>query len=499
MSTIEISHLTFGYEGSYHNIFEDLSLNLDTTWRLGLIGPNGRGKTTLLRLLSGEEDGGKALRVPVRCRYFPFPVQEPERMTLEVLCEAAPQAEEWELLRETGRLGLDAGLLYRPFSTLSGGEKTRALLAALFLDEGAYPLIDEPTNHLDEAGREQVARYLKRQKGFLLVSHDRAFLDGCVDHVLALEKQGARIIGGNYSTWEREWETANAREEEKNEQLKREVTRLKAAAGRTADWSDRVEATKNGTRNGGLRPDKGYIGHMAAKMAKRSKAIQSRREKAIEEKEGLLQNREEDEPLKLRPLRFQGQRLLTLKEVSPLYAGRAVCRPLDFSLLPGERVALTGPNGCGKSSILKLLAGEEGVLSGEALTFSGELLRPARLVVSYVPQDASFLRGSLEEALDNWQVDPSLCLAILRKLGFDRRQFEKDLAQLSAGQQKKVLLAKSLCEEAHLYLWDEPLNYVDLWSRRRLEEVLLEYRPTLVFVEHDRMFREKIATRSVEM
>ena len=105
----------------------------------------------------------------------------------------------------------------------------------------------------------------------------------------------------------------------------------------------------------------------------------------------------------------------------------------------------------------------------------------------------------MEEALEGWDVDPSLCLAILRKLGFERQQFEKDLSQLSAGQQKKVLLAKSLCEEAHLYLWDEPLNYVDLWSRRRLEEVLLEYRPTLVFVEHDRMFREKIATRTVEL
>ena len=132
-----------------------MTLNLDTTWRLGLIGPNGRGKTTLLRLLSGAEEGGKTLRMPVGCRYFPFLVREPDRMTLDILQEAAPQAQEWELLREAGKLGLEVELLYRPFSTLSGGEKTRALLAALFLEEGVYPLIDEPTNHLDEAGRVQ--------------------------------------------------------------------------------------------------------------------------------------------------------------------------------------------------------------------------------------------------------------------------------------------------------------------------------------------------------
>ena len=242
----------------------------------------------------------------------------------------------------------------------------------------------------------------------------------------------------------------------------------------------------------GLKADKGRVGHMAAKMMRRSKAIEARRLSAAEEKETLLRNVEEAEPLKLRPLTFQGPRLLELREAAPVYGGRPVCPPVSLTLSPGERVALTGPNGCGKTSLLKLLLGEE-------LDYTGEVLRPARLTVSYLPQDTSFLRGSLEEAMETWEVDPVLCRAILRKLGLERRQFEKDLSGYSAGQKKKVLLARSLCQSAHLYVWDEPLNYIDLWSRQQVEELILEYRPTLIFVEHDRAFREKVATRTVEL
>lgn len=493
MSMIEINHLTFAYDGSYDNVFEDLTLRLDTSWRLGLVGRNGRGKTTLLRLLAGELSGGRAVRTGVSARYFPAPVRRPDRMTLEVLGELCPAAEDWEIIRELSLLDVEIEALYRPFSSLSGGEQTRALLSVLFLDEGAFPLIDEPTNHLDEAGRQTVAAYLKRQRGFLLVSHDRAFLDGCVDHILALEKTGVRLQAGNYSAWWADTQRRTAWEAQRDAQLKREIGQLRNAARRTGDWSEKVEKTKNaGAASSGLKADKGRVGHMAAKMMRRSKAIEARRLSAAEEKENLLRNVEEAEPLKLRPLTFQGPRLLELREAAPVYGGRPVCPPVSLALAPGERVALTGPNGCGKTSLLKLLLVEE-------LDHTGEVLRPARLTVSYLPQDTSFLRGSLEEAMETWEVDPVLCRAILRKLGLERRQFEKDLSGYSAGQKKKVLLARSLCQSAHLYVWDEPLNYIDLWSRQQVEELILEYRPTLIFVEHDRAFREKVATRTVEL
>ena len=146
-----------------------------------------------MRLLLGEHSSGGGISGAPPCAYFPHEPEDPSRMTLEVLQEAAPTAEEWELLRETGRLGIEAEALYRPFSTLSNGERTKALLAALFCGEERYLLIDEPTNHLDGAGRAMVSRWLRElDRGFLLVSHDRAFLDGCVDHVMALNRTGWR-------------------------------------------------------------------------------------------------------------------------------------------------------------------------------------------------------------------------------------------------------------------------------------------------------------------
>ena len=490
MSQIIVQNLYFTYDGDYTPVFEDLSLRLDTDWKLGLVGRNGRGKTTLLRLLAGELEGRGTISLRQPCLRWPRPVADPSRRTLDVLLEETAPEDEWKIYRELSLLGLSEEILDRPFSTLSGGEQTRALLAALFLDEGAYPMIDEPTNHLDGPGRELVAGYLRGlDRGFLLVSHDRAFLDGCVDHVMALNKTGVEVQSGNFSSW---WENKRRRDEfeqARNDHLQKEVERLRQAAAQTSRWSDRVEAAKKGTRTAGLRPDRGYIGHKSAKMMQRSKSIEDRRQRALEEKEGLLQDLERAEALKLRPLEARG-RLLEARDLSLFYGERQVCGPLSFRLEPGQRIALDGGNGCGKSTLLKCLLGEE-------IGRTGTLVKLSGLTVSYVPQDASCLRGPLRDYVRRSGVEEPLLLAILRKLDFPREQFEKNMEDWSAGQRKKVLIARSLCESAHLYIWDEPLNYIDVWSRMQIEELLLTFRPTMLLVEHDETFRQRVATETI--
>ncbi len=490
MSLIQVNHLTFGYEGSFDNVFEDASFRLDTDWKLGLIGRNGRGKTTLLNLLQGKLDAGGSIQASVDFAYFPFEAEDPWMLVADLAEEIVPGLERWKFLRELSLLDLGEELLYRPFGTLSQGEQTKVLLACLFLRENTFLLIDEPTNHLDLLARESVERYLRKKEGFILVSHDRALLDACTDHILSINRLNIEVQKGNYTTWLQNKTLQDDYERAENERLKKEIRRLSAAAKRASGWSDAVEKTKKGTRTAGLRPDRGAIGHKAAKMMKRAKSIEARFEAAAEEKEGLLRNIDTAAELKIHPLAHPKQTLVTCEKLSVCYGEEAVFSGLSFSLNRGERIALSGRNGCGKSSVLKLLTGQN-------IPHTGNLSKAGGLKLSYLAQDTSSLKGNLKEHALSRGIDESLFKAILRKLDFSRAQFEKDISSFSEGQKKKVLIAGSLSEEAHLYVWDEPLNYVDILSRQQIEELILAGCPTMIFVEHDRMFQSKIATRTV--
>ena len=493
MSLINISHLTFAYNGSYDNIFTDVSFQIDTDWKLGFCGRNGRGKTTFLKLLMGLYEYQGTITASVRFEYFPYHVEDTAQNTLEILSTIAPEAQLWQIQKELSLLAVTEEVLNRPFSTLSNGEQTKTLLAGLFLRENSFLLIDEPTNHLDMAARQIIARYLNSKSGFILVSHDRAFLDECIDHILSINKTNIEIQNGNFSTWQHNKQLQDEFELKENERLKKDISRLEAAARRTASWSDNAERRKVGIDPNKVDNKFGYAPKQAAKakkMMSRSKAIKERQQGSIEEKSKLLRNIEEAEPLKLRPLTYFTNRLLSVENLSVAYDGREIFRDMTFTLEQGDRIALIGGNGCGKSSLLRLICGDE-------IPHSGRVDPGSRLIISYVPQETSFLTGDLDEYACQFNIDRTLLRTILRKLDFARVQFEKDMRDYSAGQKKKVLLARSLCEQAHLYIWDEPLNYIDVLSRMQIEELILAYKPSLLFVEHDRVFCDNIATKTV--
>ena len=492
MTMIKVENLTFSYPSSYDAIFENVSFQIDTDWKLGFIGRNGRGKTTFLNLLQGKYAYQGKIHAPVQFDYFPYTVTDKSKMIAEILQEICPLAEDWEIVRELSYLDLESDMLWSPFATLSNGEQTKVLLAALFLKEGHFLLIDEPTNHLDSKAREQVADYLKKKKGFILVSHDRWFLDNCVDHILSLNRTNIEVQSGNFSSWLTNFERQQNFERAENLRLQKDIKRLQQSAKRTSVWSDKVEASKFGVQSSGLKADRGYVGHKAAKMMKRSKTIEARQQQAIAQKSGLLKNVEMAENLKLFPLRYHMDTLVSFSEVAPAYADELACTPVSFTIQQGERIVLDGKNGSGKSSLLKLLVGELSEHVGTVKIGSG-------LILSYVPQDTSHLSGGLSDFAKVYRLDESLFKAILHKMDFTQIQFAKDMKEFSSGQKKKVLLAKSLCEQAHLYVWDEPLNYIDTYSRIQIENLIRTFLPTMIFVEHDRTFRDSIATKSVEL
>lgn len=548
MSLINVDNLTFHYEGSAENIFENVSFRIDTDWKLGFVARNGRGKTTFLKLLMGKYEYRGSIACKEDFDYFPFEIKDKEETFLENVEKLYPEYELWKVNKELSLLQVEEDVLYRPFYTLSNGEQTKAMLAVLFSLENKFLLIDEPTNHLDAKGKESIKDYLKQKKGFILVSHDRNILDQCVDHILVINKTNIEVYKGNFSTWWEEKERKDNWEKQENERLKRDIKRLKESARIKEEWADNIESRKIGKKAAEEAKRKGvsvsgrraYIGEKSRKMQKRRKNLENREERAIEEKSELLKNLETVENLKLFPLRHYKEVLVSLSDVQIYYEqglseenigktdGHPVWRveeekipcsiekengsrknlgTVNFTVENGECVVLLGKNGCGKSSILKAIiqaveknTGKENTQSislAKEISYTGTIDTASGLKISYVPQDTSHLKGSLKDYAEQYKLDWTLFLMLLRKLDFGREQFEKNMEDYSGGQKKKVLIARSLCERAHLYIWDESLNFIDVFSRMQIEELLMKYRPTMLLVEHDAVFVEKVGTKFV--
>ena len=492
MSLIKIENLTFSYYGYAKPVFENVSFAFDTNWKTGLIGRNGIGKSTLFKLLLDQEDYQGRINKSVDLIKFPPDRIDTSKTGIELYKDLISDAEEWRLFRELNLLSVDENLLYREFGTLSKGEQTKILLAVLFTREDGFLLIDEPTNHLDMDGRRIVSEYLNSKKGFLLISHDRDFLDGCINHVISINRNSIDVQSGNFTSWYDNKMMKDRFEISQNEKLRKDIKRLKEAARQSRIWSDKIEKTKNGVKVSGIKPDKGHIGHQSAKMMQKSKNLENRQARAIEEKQSLLKDIDTKESLSLHTLHHHKNPLITVSGLSSSYGEKQVLDNVSFEVDQGDIVAVHGSNGSGKSTLIKIILG----LHHE---YTSEIKTANNLIISYIPQDTTDLTGSLNEYIYQQGVDETLCKTILRKLGFARELFEMDMKNYSDGQKKKVLIAVSLSKPAHLFVWDEPLNYIDVISRIQIEEIIKESKPTLIFVEHDKRFAEDTANKIIQL
>ena len=457
MGSIKISNVSFRYEDSSNHIFNNLNLDLDSSWKLGLVGRNGRGKTTFLNLLQGKLVGRGEIQTKLNFSYYPIRIKDPANITLYELQDQI-MFEQWKLERELNLMHVDSNLIWQSFNTLSGGEQTKILLALSFIDENSFPLIDEPTNHLDEESRQEICKYLtKHHKGYIVVSHDRNFLNQVTDHVLAIENTEIHLYQGNYATYEQIKEARDEFNREKNEKIAGEIKNLHNQKEQFYHWAQKIEARKNlGQKtqyilNRRARVNKAAIGHAAAKMMKKSITRRNRMDKKIEEKEGLMVNIEDIPKL---TMNFQSNY---------------------------------------HSAFLKFL------LNKVSANSNGRCELTNGLRISYLPQDLTIYQGSLKNFALHQKLSYEDLLNILKKMGFPRTNFNVPIEEMSMGQQKRIALAKSLLEPADLYLWDEPANYLDVFNQDQLINLLQEVKPAMLLIDHDQYFIEQVADKRIKL
>ena len=497
MSNIKISNLSFGYSDSIDNIFNNLNLDLDSGWKLGLVGRNGRGKTTFLNLLQGKLQGNGKIQTNLNFHYFPLSVNDKRQMTLYALQEHV-QFEQWELERELNLMKANPDLLWQPFGTLSGGEQTKVLLALSFINKDSFPLIDEPTNHLDEDSRKQVTHYLQNHtQGYIVVSHDRNFLNHVTDHILAIENNEIHLYQGNFASYEDTKGKRDKFNQDKNEKLRGQIKSLNESKQRLKGYSLQAENNKNASAHKNeIHADinKGYFGHKAAKIMKRSKNVERRMDKNIQNRKGLMTNIESVPELEMN---FQPNYHATLLEAQHLdfkIQDKNLFKDLNLIVKNHGIVSLEGKNGSGKSTFLKSI-----FKRNEDVSYQGNLIIANGLKISYLPQNFIEYSGTLVEFAEKENISYEQLLNLLRKMGFPRESFTTKIEEMSMGQQKRVAIAKSLVEEADLYLWDEPANYLDVFNQDQLINVLKKVRPAMLLVEHDEYFISQVANKRIKL
>ena len=510
MIDISVSNLVKEFEVG-HKILDGLTFQVDTGERVGLLGPNGCGKTTLLRILTGVMDydegdvviaPGKRMGLISQIPVYPAgytvedvlatafePLREMERemaalaeqmgegtdpallARYDKLTAAFEAAGGYETDTKTNKvcngLTIPQSMREQLFDKLSGGEKTRVNLARLILEDTDILLLDEPTNHLDLRATEWLEEYLDKFKGTVLtVSHDRYFLDKVVNRIVEIQAGKAEFYSGNYSFYVVEKER---RYEEKLRQYEKEqakIEQLEKAAEQMRIWA--------------------YSG--MDKTFKRVKSMEKRIERM----------RTTDRPTKERKMEvrfgereFRGDEVLTIKGLTKSFGDRTLFSNLGLEVVGGERIALLGDNGSGKTTLLKILLGEE-------QPDAGKVRMGPTVKVGYLPQHVHFdhpERNLVDTLIYEQDCTAQTARNRLAAFKFRGEDVFKPVSALSGGEQSRLRLCMLMDEKINLLILDEPTNHLDIQSREWIEEAVEEYEGNLLFVSHDRYFIDRFATR----
>ena len=496
------------------NLLDGLTFEVQQGERVGLLGKNGAGKTTVFRILTGEigyDEGtveiaqGKKVGLISQIPRYPqgYTVEDVLRCAFRELRNIQKKMEQLEqqmareatdaVLKEYDRLGaryqsgggyemdvnvdkicnglgIPRAMREQDFSMLSGGEKTRVNLARLLLEETDILLLDEPTNHLDMKSVEWLEEYLKKFKGTVLtISHDRYFLDQVVDRIVELRGGKAEYYSGNYSFYVEEKEARYELQLKQYEQEQAKIAQLSYTMERMKGWG-----INNRT------------------LYRRAMSIQSRIER-IEKTE--RPTKEKTMYASFGQKEFHGDEVMVLRDLSMGFEGRTLFSDVNLLVQGGDRIALLGDNGTGKSTFLKLLMKEEKPTGGK-IKF-GPSVKMAYLpqIIHFDHPERSILDTMIYEKNYSTQTARNRLGAFL----FSGEDVFKPVSALSGGEQSRLRLCMLMDEEINLLILDEPTNHLDIASREWIENAVAGFQGTLLFVSHDRYFIDQFANRVWEL
>lgn len=510
MIDIAVNQLVKSFEIG-KNVLDGLSFTVNSGERVGILGHNGCGKTTLFRILTGalDYDEGEVMTAPGKRigLISQIPVYPHGWTTEDVLRHAHRELyrisdridelttmmevdQSPALLREYDRLqedfrrlggydmetdrnrvanGLDIPPYMReqPFDSLSGGEKTRVNLARLILEDTDILLLDEPTNHLDLHATEWLEDYLLHFKGTVLaISHDRYFLDRVVERSIEINGGKAEFYSGNYSFYVQERQHRFEEKLKKYEKDQAKIEQLTRAAEQMHLWA--------------------FMGN--DKLHKRAFSMEKRIEKLSRTEKPTVQKKLS---VKFKQREFSGDEVLVIEDVSKTFGGKKLFSELAMTVTGGERIALIGDNGTGKTTLIKLIMGEE-------TPDSGYLYRGPAVRTAYLPQIVNFSvdsRSALDTMLYDCKCQPQDARDRLGSFGFRGEDVMTPVGALSGGERSRLKLCMLMGSDINFLILDEPTNHLDIASREWMEDALSDYTETLLFVSHDRYFIDKFATR----
>lgn len=478
-------------------LLDGIDLDIRAGDRIGLVGKNGAGKTTLANIIYGSvlADAGSInyCRKGTKIGYL----MQSTCWTIDQYEEMFHSEERHETLQTFNEFSSYLGIKrldqwgQERFSGLSGGERTKLSLAYVWSSKPDLLILDEPTNHMDFQGVLWLVQELERFKGaVMIISHDRYFLDKTVHETIELEDGKLIHYQGNYSQY-REEKVRNYRIQLRQyEEQKKAEEKLEAAIAELRNWAVKAhrEAGKGGTasenRQIGL---KEYEGKKAKKMDRQVKSRIKRLEKL--RTEGVKKPKEEPSIyFDFESTEKKGKRIIEAKDLAKSYGDRILFKESSFYIQRGDRIGLFGPNGCGKTTLLRLLMKEENADQGELW------ISPAAKI-GYLSQDVEDLdpeRNCIELLGIEKGHHGGKARTMLANIGFKEEMLFRPVGSLSLGERTRIKLAKCIMAQCEVLILDEPTNHLDLISREQLERTLLDYNGTIILVSHDRYLLERI-------